>query len=246
MSIRLLFFDLDGTLIDSRDDLADSVNLALAAMEVPSVATEAVYGFIGEGVFNLLSRSLRASLGSEPDAELVNRAVDVFRTHYDRNCLVKTRLYDGVTETLGKLNGFKKAVITNKPRDFSVKILESFGIADKFDAIAGGDTFPKRKPDPMPLVETARSLGVEITECVMIGDSRIDIGAGKNAGIKTIGCTYGFRGRDELVGAGADFLVDTFAELTSLREVASGTLALQSENESGEELCWDPQRQSKQ
>lgn len=228
MKTKLLFFDLDGTLVDSRDDLADSVNLTLADMGFPLIATESVCGFIGEGVFNLLLRSLRASLQREPVAELVGRAVDVFRKHYDRNCLNKTTLYDGVAETLAALGGFKKAVITNKPRDFSVKILEAFGIAGQFDAVAGGDTFPHRKPDPAPLVETARSLGIVIDECVMIGDSRVDIEAGKNAGIKTIGCVYGFRGREELVAAGADLLVERFRELSSLREVASGTLTLPS------------------
>lgn len=214
MKTKLLFFDLDGTLIDSRDDLADSVNLALAEMGFPLIPTESVYGFIGEGVFNLLLRSLRASREREPENELVDQAVDVFRRHYDGNCLVKTRLYDGVAETLDALTGFKKAVITNKPRDFSVKILEELGIAKYFDAVAGGDTYPKRKPDPMPLVETARALGIDIAECVMIGDSRVDIEAGKNAGIPTIGCVYGFRGREELIAGGADVLVEGFSELT--------------------------------
>lgn len=229
MTTTLLFFDLDGTLIDSRDDLADSVNLALAEMDFSLIPTASVYGFIGEGVFNLLLRSLRASLEREPENDLVDHAVEVFRKHYDRNCLNKTKLYEGVAETLEGLNGFKKAVITNKPRDFSVKILEALGIAKYFDSVAGGDTYSQRKPDPMPLVETARSLGIEIAECVMIGDSRVDIEAGKNAGISTIGCVYGFRGREELIAAGADVLVERFSELTSLREVASGTLALQSD-----------------
>ncbi len=213
MTVRLLFFDLDGTLIDSREDLADSVNLALAEMRLSPVPTVSVCGFIGEGVFNLLFRSLRASLGNDPDSALVDKSVEVFRRHYNRNCLVKTRLYDGVAETLGDLGGFKKALITNKPRDFSVKIIEAFGIADHFDAVAGGDSYQKRKPDPMPLLETARSLGIKITDCVMIGDSRIDIEAGQNAGVRTIGCTYGFRGQDELIAAGADELIEAFADL---------------------------------
>lgn len=213
MSRGILFFDLDGTLIDSRDDLADSVNLALAEMELKLIPTDSVYGFIGEGVFNLLSRSLRASLGQDADNGLVEKAIEIFRVHYGRNCLVKTRLYDGVAEILGELDGYRKAVITNKPRDFSVRILEAFGISGHFEAVAGGDTFPKRKPDPMPLLETARSLGIKITDCVMIGDSRIDIEAGQNAGVRTIGCTYGFRGQDELIAAGADELIEAFADL---------------------------------
>lgn len=230
MSIRLLLFDLDGTLIDSREDLGDSVNLALAEMRFRQIPIESAFGFIGEGVWNLMLRSLRASLGREPETTLVNEAVEVFRGHYGRNCLVKTRLYDGVAGTLDLLGEYRKAVITNKPRDFSVKIIEALGIANRFEVVAGGDSFPKRKPDPMPLVETARLLGIAISDCVMIGDSRIDIESGKNAGVRTIGCTYGFRGREELAKAGADVLVNDFSGIATLCEAASGTLVLQSEN----------------
>lgn len=213
MTFKLLLFDLDGTLIDSRDDLADSVNLMLADLNFPQIPPEFVYDFIGNGVVNLISRSLAASLESKPDEQLTMRAVEVFKEKYDANCLVKTRLYDGVAETLEALKDFKKAVITNKPRDFSVKILDALGIASHFEAINGGDSFSKRKPNAMPLVETAKSLGVSIENCVMIGDSRVDIEAGKNAGVTTVGCTFGFRGRGELEREGADYFVERFGEL---------------------------------
>lgn len=216
MNIRLLLFDLDGTLIDSRDDLADSVNLTLEELNFPTLPAAAVYDFIGEGVFNLLHRSLSASLQKEADEALTDRGVALFRRHYEANCLVKTRLYDGVGETLAALEGFQKAVVTNKPRDFSVKILEAFGIAGHFAFVAGGDTFPERKPSARPLLATAEKLNAAPAEALMIGDSRVDIEAGKNARIKTCGLTNGFRGRDELVAAGADFLLDDFRELKDL------------------------------
>ncbi len=214
MKIRLLLFDLDGTLIDSRDDLADSVNLTLAEMKYKTLPVAQIADFIGEGVHNLLRRSLSASRDDEAGEDLTDRGVEVFRRHYLANCLVKTRLYDGVAETLDRLAGFDKAVITNKPRDFSEKILAHFGLLRHFPAVAGGDTYAERKPSPLPLLETAALFGAAPAECLMIGDSRVDIEAGKNAGVKTCGLTGGFRGREELERAGADFLLGDFRELT--------------------------------
>jgi phosphoglycolate phosphatase len=216
MMPKVLFFDLDGTLIDSRDDLADAINLALAELGFPVIPVTSVYDFIGEGVFNLLERSLTASLGSAPDEGLTNRAIEVFKDIYGRNCLNKTVLYREVTATLDRLDRFRKAVITNKPRDFSVRILEALGVAGHFEMISGGDSFPARKPHPQPLEMTAQTLGVALADCVMIGDSRVDIEAGRNAGVRTVGCTFGFRGRNELIAAGADFLIDDFASLLNL------------------------------
>lgn len=216
MNFSLLLFDLDGTLIDSRDDLADSVNLTLSEMKFENLPSATIYGFIGEGVYNLINRSLAASIRSNADEDLTNRGVEIFRTIYGENCLVKTRLYDGVTETLEKLNDFKKAVITNKPHDFSVKILEGLGVLRHFDFVAGGDTFSERKPSPLPLIKTAEKLGFAPENCLMIGDSRVDIEAGKRAGMKTCGCIFGFRGRAELESACADFLIENFAELTEI------------------------------
>lgn len=213
MKIRLLLFDLDGTLIDSRDDLADSVNLTLAELKLAALPTETIAGFIGEGVFNLVNRSLAASLKSPADEALANRGVGIFREMYHENCLVKTKLYEGVAATLAALTDFQKAVITNKPHDFSVKILEALGISQYFAAVAGGDSFAERKPSPVPLLMTAAKFNVRPEECLMIGDSRVDIEAGKNAGIKTAGLAGGFRGRAELEQAEADFLLESFPEL---------------------------------
>jgi phosphoglycolate phosphatase len=216
MKIRCLLFDLDGTLVDSRDDLADAVNLTLSEMKLATLPVAAVYDFIGEGVFNLLDRSLSASAKTAASEQLTNRGVEIFRRHYEANCLVKTRLYDGVAAALAGMDGWQKAVVTNKPRDFSVKILEAFGIASHFALVAGGDSFPERKPSPLPLLRTAEKLACAPGECLMIGDSRVDVEAGKNAGMRTVGLTGGFRGRAELERAGADYLVADFAELARL------------------------------
>lgn len=219
MNFKCLLFDLDGTLIDSRDDLADSVNLTLSELNLPNLPSETIYNFIGEGVFNLINRSISASLQREAEIEFSNHGVEIFRKIYAENCLIKTKLYEGVAETLEELGDYQKAVITNKPWDFSVKILEGLGISHHFKTVCGGDSFAERKPSPIPLVQTAKSLNFLPEECLMIGDSRVDIEAGKNANIKTCGCVFGFRGRDELEKAGADFMIKKFSDLTKILDV---------------------------
>lgn len=216
MSYNCLLFDLDGTLIDSRDDLADSVNLTLSELNLANLPVKTIYDFIGEGVFNLVNRSISASLKRESEVEFSNRGVEIFRKIYAANCLVKTKLYEDVSETLDKLGDFQKAVITNKPWNFSVRILEGLGISHHFKIVCGGDSFAERKPSPIPLVETAKSLNCLPEECLMIGDSWVDIEAGKNARMKTCGCIFGFRGRDELEEAGADYLIEKFSDLKQI------------------------------
>jgi len=109
MKIRLLLFDLDGTLIDSRDDLADSVNLTLAELKLAALPVETIYNFIGEGVFNLVNRSLSASLREDAEQDFADRGVEIFRHYYNENCLIKTKLYDDVAPTLARLSDYKKA-----------------------------------------------------------------------------------------------------------------------------------------
>ena len=214
--MTVLLFDLDGTLIDSRDDLADSINLMLSELKLANLPSATIYNFIGEGVFNLVNRSISASLKRESDVEFSNHGVEIFRQIYAENCLIKTKLYDGVKETLNKLSDFPKAVITNKPHDFSVKILEGLGIAQHFSLVVGGDSFPERKPSPVPLLHAAEKFGFPAEECLMIGDSWVDIEAGKNAKMKTCGCIFGFRGRDELEKAGVDYLIEKFSDLMQI------------------------------
>lgn len=216
MNFECLLFDLDGTLIDSRDDLADSVNLTLLELRLKNLPSETIYNFIGEGVFNLVNRSISTSLEKESDIDFSNYGVEVFRKIYTENLVTKTRLYKGVAETLEALKDFPKAVVTNKPYDFSVEILTKLGINHHFSTVIGGDTFPERKPSPIPLLRATEKLGVSYEKSLMIGDSRVDIEAGKNAEMKTCGCLFGFRGRDELEKAGADFLIEKFSDLTQI------------------------------
>lgn len=220
MSYRCLLFDLDGTLVDSRADLANSVNLMLAELGRKALPDCRVLGFVGEGARLLVERSLAATQDSAPLSSEINSALEIYKRHYGEHLLDQTRVYPEVLETLARLDGCPKAVVTNKPFDFSVALLEGIGLLPYFDVVLGGDSLPERKPSPMMPLEAARRLGVTPSACLMVGDTKFDVAAGKAAGMKTCGYIPGFRGRTELAEAGADFLIERFSELEMLVECA--------------------------
>ena len=210
-----LLFDLDGTLIDSRADLVTGVNLMLGEMGWPGLSAARVIGFVGEGARLLVERSLRAVMGREPAVREIDEGLDAFRVHYRAHLLDQTRLYPGAEAALNQLRDHPKAIVTNKPYDLTIAILDGLGLRTHFPVVLGGDSLPERKPSPAMLLEAAHRCGVAPGDCRMIGDSRIDILAGQAAGMTTFGYLGGFRGRDELVEAGADVLFATFPELVA-------------------------------
>jgi phosphoglycolate phosphatase len=210
-----LLFDLDGTLIDSRADLARSINLMLADLGRPNLPEETIASFVGDGVKVLTYRSLTAThpQKSPPDAALHRRGLELMGAHYATQMLVSTHLFPRVPETLDLLKGRAKGVVTSKEVHFTKQILEHFGIAGHFQCIVGGDTLPQHKPDPAPVLEALRQLGRSPQGVVMIGDSENDIYAGRAAGTLTCGASYGFRDREQMQAVGPDFLIDSFAQL---------------------------------
>jgi phosphoglycolate phosphatase len=213
MQYQCLLFDLDGTLVDSRVDLTNAVNLMLQEFGHRPLPDSRVINFIGEGARLLVERSLREVQEDLISTDEVDRALEVFRRHYRAHLLDQTHLYPEVEETLAALPPLPKAVVTNKPHDLTVALLEGIGLRKYFSVVLGGDSLPERKPSPMMLAEAARLSNAEPGGCLMIGDSRIDIAAGKAAGMKTCGYIAGFRGRTELAEAGADYLIERFGEL---------------------------------
>lgn len=213
MNYRCLLFDLDGTLIDSRADLASSINLVLTDLQLAPLSPELVLSFVGEGVRLLVLRSLRARCGREPEPREIDHAQERFLHHYGAHLLDETWLYPEVATTLAALDGLPKAVVTNKPYAFTLTILERLGVLSHFSVVFGGDSLAERKPSALPLLEAARRCGAPAGECLMIGDTRVDIEAGKNAGMKTCGYVGGFRGHRELSEVGADVLIESFSEL---------------------------------
>jgi phosphoglycolate phosphatase len=213
-----MLFDLDGTLIDSKTDLTNSINLMLEDLGRPALSQASVGGFVGDGVRVLVRRCLTATDPNQqpPDDELHSKGIALMHSHYADQMLNTTRLYPHVSETLAAFNHKNKAVVTSKEVRFTRIILEHFDIAHFFDAIVGGDTTPLRKPDPGPVLEAMKQLNTTPNETVMIGDSENDVIAGKRAGTHTCAVSYGFRSAEELRVTEPDFLIDRFDQLTNL------------------------------
>jgi phosphoglycolate phosphatase len=213
---RLFLFDLDGTLIDSKADIALALNLALARMNLPPLSMDKVSEFVGEGVQKLIERALRQLTGTSSNPALIQSAAVFFQSEYETHLLDSTHLIDGAGEAINRLDWASLAVVTNKPARFARSILKGLGIEDRFCSIVGGDSAPLRKPDPQPLLMAMASCGAKPSETVMVGDSAIDVLAGKAAGVWTCGVVGGFRSRKELEAAGCDRIISSLVELADL------------------------------
>lgn len=215
INVELMLFDLDGTLIDSKSDLAASINLMLAEVGRPALSEDTIGSFVGDGVRVLTYRSLTATEPDHkpPDEELHAKGIALMHSYYQDQMFKTTRLYPGVEETLEFFKSKRKAVVTSKEVRFTKIILDHFGIAQSFDAIVGGDTLPFRKPDPEPVIEAIKLLGGTAADAVMIGDSENDVNAGRGAGARTCAVTFGFRNRKQLSVTKPDVLIERFDQL---------------------------------
>jgi phosphoglycolate phosphatase len=195
MALRIALFDLDGTLVDSLEDLTDAVNATRAGFGKAPLSSIVVRGLVGKGVRNLVQRAVE--LESPLDVE---RALTLFVTFNTAHIADKSHLYPGALEALEALakGGIRMAIISNKQEALSRLILETLGISRFFATICGGDTYPEMKPSPLPLIRVMGRFGAAPGETVMIGDSINDIQAGREAGITTIGCAWGYGELDEL------------------------------------------------
>ena len=209
--IKLVIFDLDGTLVDSKQDLAMSVNAMRAEMGLPPLPLHLIASYVGQGVTLLVRRSL----GEHATAENVEKGLGFFLAYYRDHMLDHTAPYPGVGEALEKLRGHKMAVLTNKPVIFSREMLTRLGFASYFAYIYGGNSFPQKKPDPMGLYKLMEDLQVSSRETLMVGDSDTDVVTGRNAGVWTCGVTYGF-GAHTLERVSPDLVIDDMRELPPL------------------------------
>ena len=210
---RLFLFDLDGTLIDSKADIAQAVNLTLARLELPQIPATRVATYVGDGVQKLIERSLRQTTGTEADTPQVAQGIELFMQEYEQHLLDSTRLYPGVEAALDRLSWASLAVVSNKPESLSRRVLEGLGVDRRFCTILGGDSTPFKKPDPAPLRHAMALCRADSHETVMVGDSRVDINAGHSAGTITCGILGGFGNRSELEAAGCDLLVEGVDQL---------------------------------
>ena len=191
-SLKLLVIDLDGTLVDSAPDLTVAVNAALKALSLPVADEPSVRDWIGDGVDVLLERALEAE-GGDRIAQLP-AARAVFADTYAKHLFDRSRLYDGVPETLAALGdlGLHLACVTNKREVFARAVLDQAGIIDAFELVIGGDTLPFRKPDPLPLTTAAQHFSVTPEQSAMVGDSHHDLSAADAAGFSFFWARYGY------------------------------------------------------
>lgn len=202
--LKLVIFDLDGTLVNSLADLADAGNYALGKFGFPAHETEEYRYFVGSGVPELIRRALPNELATQ---ENVEKLKPVFNEYYHGHYADKTKPYDGIKELLSALRkkGIKLAVASNKPDEFTKAIVEEF-FGDTFDIIQGKTDGVEKKPAPDILNKIITELGADKNDVLMVGDSDIDILTAENAAVRSTGCVWGFRTKAELVSAGAVYI----------------------------------------
>jgi len=217
-SIQLVIFDLDGTLIDSRLDLVHSVNAALRHIGRPELPEDVIASYVGDGAPVLIQRALGRE---QVDEAVVRQGLEFFLKYYREHKLDHTTVYPGVTEALeavrNSTNGSprKLAVLSNKPVVPSRAIVDALGLGQFFSQVYGGNSFTTKKPDPEGARKLLEECGVQAQHAAMIGDSHVDITTGRNAGMATVGVTYGFAPHT-LQDDPPDILVDYPSELAAL------------------------------
>ena len=209
--VQALLFDLDGTLIDSKRDLVQSVNATLRELGRAELPEDLVASYVGSGAPVLISRALGGT--ASPDQQ--QRALQFFLAHYADHKLDFTREYPGVRETLKKLRGVPMAVLTNKPVNISVRILEGLGLAEFFRAIYGGNSFATKKPDPLGANAILSEMGIAAAQAAMVGDSEVDVQTARNAGMISAIVNFGFGTHDREMYP-ADIYLDRMEELLPL------------------------------
>ena len=205
---RLIIYDLDGTLADTREDIALAVNHMLREMKCPALAQDRIAGYVGHGLHHLVKSCLKTE-----DPKQIEKGSKIYRRYYGEHMLDHTRLYPGAREVLDYFKERIQAVITNKPSPFSKDMLHALGVADYFSEIVGGDDGLPKKPNPAAMLAIMKRDEIPPAETLFIGDSRIDIETGRNAGVATVVVTHGFAGEDELKSAKPDGLFKDFREL---------------------------------
>lgn len=201
-----VIFDLDGTLLNTLEDLKDSLNYALTQHGYKTRTLEEVRRFVGNGVQKLVERALPEGTSEEE----MQKCLDTFKKHYQANMQNKTRPYDGIKELLTELkkNNYKTAIVSNK-FDAAVKELATDYFGDLIDVAIGESATVKKKPAPDTVFAALKELGSDLSEAIFVGDSETDVRTAKNAGLPCVGVTWGFRSRDVLINERADYIIDT-------------------------------------
>ncbi len=213
--MALVIFDLDGTLVDSVDDLCNSVNAARGYMGLPPLPRDVVASYVGNGAPVLIRRAM----GPDAGEQQIEEALAFFLSYYREHMLDNTRPYPGVVEALERLHekGVKMAVLTNKPQRFSRDMCAGLGLSPYFFQIYGGNSFEQKKPDPVGIRTLMEEAKARPKETWMVGDSATDVLTARNAGVQSVGVTYGISPAS-LREAPPDFLIHSMTELPALLE----------------------------
>lgn len=219
MNCKSILFDLDGTLLDSLDDLADAVNSVLLNRGFPVHPTEAYRFFVGDGLFPLIQRAVPIGISED----VVRKCCEEFAFFYNKCWHTKSTLYSGIMEMLLELSreGVILGILSNKPDGFTQTIVKHFFPNNPFGYVAGHKEDIAKKPDPAGALYAAQRLGVLPEATFFVGDTAIDIQTGKNAGMKTIGVTWGFRPETELLANNADKIVYSPKEIIDYVRISS-------------------------
>ena len=220
---KMILIDVDGTLVDSVPDLAYCVDEMMKQLGMPVHGDVKVREWVGNGVERLVRRALIGQLDGEPDDALFEQAYPIFLELYAENTSKRSHLYPGVREGLDYLKGagYKLGCVTNKAAEFTEPLLKDLGVYDDFASVVSGDTLPKKKPDPLPLLHAAEFFGCEPSEAMMLGDSVSDVKAARAAGFQIVCMTYGYNHGIDIRDAEPDAVIDTMTQLRGLLEQAA-------------------------
>jgi len=214
MSIQLLLFDLDGTLVDTIRDITNALNYALNSIGIKKLTIDETKQFVGEGLTKLIEKVL-----GEGKKEFREAVTNTFLQFYTDHLIDYSPVYPHVKTTLERLVKYKKAVISNKREYLSTEILDKLKLLRYFDLVVGSDTTIEKKPSAVPILYVLQKLRARPEEAVMVGDSNFDIEAGRKAGVTTVAVTYGYRERQYLLAA--DHMIDQFNELPAILDIIS-------------------------
>jgi len=214
---ELVIFDLDGTLVDSQYDLSAAVNYTRSLYGLSALKIEEVRGFVGDGVRVLIEKALPGVTGHD-----IESAVIKFKAYYGEHLLDSTRLYPGVKLTLEETPNIIKAILTNKPEEFSKAIVKGLKIDKFFEVISGGDSGLKRKPDPAPILDIINRLNISSRRTLMVGDGVNDIIASKAAGINCVAVEYGYSKPETLRELKPDYVIKSIDELKTILDGTGG------------------------
>ncbi|WP_316366937.1 phosphoglycolate phosphatase [Candidatus Thiodiazotropha sp. CDECU1] len=220
---EMILIDVDGTLVDSVPDLAYCVDEMMKQLGRPPHGETKVRDWVGNGVERLVRRALIGRLDGEPEEAEFARAYPIFLELYAENTSKRSLLYPGIREGLDYLKGqgYRLGCVTNKAAQFTLPLLRDLGVHDDFEIVVAGDTLPKKKPDPMPLLHAAEQLSADPSAALMVGDSQSDVKAARAAGFQIVCMSYGYNHGEDIRHYNPDAVLDSLIEIRTLLENAA-------------------------